>query len=113
MNSDLLKELKLKTRRISLRNRFSSTSINSPEYLELNNLDSIDIERNSENAINDFNYLPPPPPIMNELPEEIAEDYNNDIDNLKKSINKKLCCLGFSLISLFCGLGVIYKYYID
>ena len=112
MNSELLKELKKKTRDNSLRNRFSSSGINEPDYLELSNLDKIDIEKNTVNAENDFNYPPPHPLILNELPEKISKDYNNDIKILKKSINHTLCCFGFTLILFICGLGTLYKIYI-
>jgi hypothetical protein len=112
MNSEILNELKMKTGETSIRNRFSSSGINEPDYLKLSNLDEIDIEKNTVNAVNDFNYPPPHPLILNELPEEISEDYNNDIEMLKKSINHKICCFGFSLILFICGLGALYKIYI-
>lgn len=107
MNPELLNELKQKTRKYSLRNRFSSSGLNSPEYLELSN---IDIEKNTINPENDFDFLPPP--ILNELPEELSEDYYNDIRKLNKKINYKLCCFGFFIIMVVSGLGAIYKIYI-
>lgn len=112
MNSEVLNELKMKTRGTSLRNRFSSSG-NLPEYLELDivNFDHIDIEKNNE-PTNYFNFPPPPPMLLNEIPQELAEDYNHDLNNFRRSINYKLYCFGFFIISLISGMAVLYKYYI-
>jgi len=108
MNPDLLNELKQHTQRFSIRNRFSSSGDNSNDYLELEN---IDLEKNSEDAEDDFDLLPPPNSLL-ELPKEISIDYNNDIIRLNKKINYKLCYFGLSIIIIVTGMGAIYKSYI-
>jgi hypothetical protein len=109
MDPDLLNELKIKSKRYSLRNRISSSNLNN-EYIELQN-NNVDIENNSVNAENDFDF-PPPPHSLLELPEELAEDYYPDFNKLNRRINIKLCCFGFFILFTVCGLGVIYKYFI-
>jgi hypothetical protein len=103
MNPELLSELKIKTRKVSLRHRISSSN-NSTDYIELNN---IDLEKNEDSINADDDFPPPPPSLI-----EISEDYNHDINNLNSKINKKLCCFGILLLSLVAGMGAIYKFYI-
>ena len=112
MNTEVLNELKMKKCGTNLRNRFSSSGGSSPDYLELNNPDEIDIEKNTVSAENDFNYPPPIPMLLNELPEELSEDYHHDLNNFRRSINFKLCCFGFTIIVVISGMAVLYKYYI-
>lgn len=108
MDPNLLKELKQKTRKHSLRNRFSSSALNSSEYLEL---DHVDLEKNSINAENDFDF-PPPPSFLSELPEEVSEDYHHDLNNFNKRINYKLCCCGTVMLMIISLMGALYKLYI-
>lgn len=108
MNSEILNELKQKSKRFSLRHRFSSSDNIQNEYLEL---DHVDLEKNSSNAENDLDF-PPPPLFLSELPEEVSEDYHYDINKLNRRINYKLCCCGTIMLMLISLMGALYKIYI-
>ena len=75
---------------------------------------NIDLEHNTINADESFNFLPPPIPENNDelnYKNKVQDELHVELNLFKKSINKKICCFGFFVIILTFVMILIFQNY--